>query len=335
MNMERPDAADMTEVRVLHDADTETVRTLFREVFEHEISKELWQWKYRARDGHAVGVFINGEMVGHYGGASATILYKGKPAKALQSVDVMVKRSARHLVRKRSPYFLAGSMILEQFVGYDKPYLLGYGFPNEPSMGISQRLGLFTTIGQLAEVSWQVDPSVEQVSLTSRLFTRSLRITMDNYGTHARSIDKLWQEFSAELQDYVIVQKNAAHLRYRYLLHPVNEYYTVLLSSRLSGKPLGLVVLKKEPERVLLMDLIAPLSNMEAVLQMAMQQTLLLGKNKLVTWCNKIFVERFAVKNAVSQLLPVMTPANTWTPGPAPEELQDRWWLMPGDTDFL
>lgn len=335
MTTEQPATADVTEVRVLHDADTETVRSLFREVFEHEISEELWHWKYRARDGHAVGVFINGELVGHYGGSSATILYKGKLAKALQSVDLMVKRSARHLVRKRSPYFLAGSMFLEQFVGYDKPYLLGYGFPNEPSMGISQRLGLFTPVGQLAEVSWQLDTQVAQTSLLTSLLTNSIRITRENFAPQRQAIDKLWQEFSAQLQDYVVVQKNAAYLEQRYLLHPDNEYVIVMMKARLTGRPLGLFVLKTEAERVLLMDVVAPFKNMQPLLQTALQQTLQLERKTLATWCNKIFVDQFAVNNATSKLLPVMTPANTWTPGPAPEELQDRWWLMPGDTDFL
>jgi hypothetical protein len=39
------------------------------------------------------------------------------------------------------------------------------------------------------------------------------------------------------------------------------------------------------------------------------------------------------VTSAVAQA--ITTPANIWTPGPAPEELNDRWWLLAGDTDYL
>jgi hypothetical protein len=327
---EQSDPHAVTEVRLLHDGDAEAVRKLFKEVFKHEMSPELWHWKYRAQDGHAVGVFRDGELVCHYGGAGATILFKGKSAKALQSVDLMVKPSVRHLIRKQSPFFLASVMFLEQFIGYGKPYLLGYGFPSRSAMALSERLGVFGPVGQMAEVSWQVDAPIKP-----DFFIRSIRVTLENFDRFRLALDELWVQFSSGMQDYIVVQKDASYVKQRYLQRPGIEYCIILARARFTGRALGIVVLKQEPERVLLMDIISSSRNFVSMLQMAMWQTGLLKRKTLVSWCNKIFVERFAINNMASRLLPFIIPANTWTPAPTPAELQDRWWLMPGDTDYL
>jgi hypothetical protein len=331
MVLEQPVIIDAMEVRPLHDGDTDAVRKLFKEVFQHDMSPELWQWKYRLQDGRAVGVFKNDELVCHYGGVGATIMYKGKLSKALQSVDLMVKPSARHGVRKKSAFFLASVMFVEQFLGYGKPYLLGYGFPSERAMGLSERMGIFAPVGQMAEVLWQGPASLNPAPL----LVKTTQLTVANFFSHKAVLDELWRQFSEEMQNYILVQKDAAFLEQRYLRHPHIEYRIVLIKARLTGKALGTIVLKKEAERVLLMDCIGPCKNFPLMLGVAMRQALQMERPMLVAWCSKQFTERFAINGATTRLLPIITPANTWTTAPVPAELQDRWWLMPGDTDYL
>jgi hypothetical protein len=40
-----------------------------------------------------------------------------------------------------------------------------------------------------------------------------------------------------------------------------------------------------------------------------------------------------ALRGAVTPL-DVWIPTCIWTPGPSPESLRNKWWLMLGDTDF-
>jgi hypothetical protein len=331
MIQEQPVTGGLPEVRILEDADFEAVRNLFAEVFQKEMSAELWHWKYRVQDGHAVGVFKNGTLVGHYGGVGATIFYKGKSARALQIVDVMVKPSSRQAVRKHSPFFLASTMFLEHFIGYGKPYLLGYGFPSNRAMGIAERLGIYAPIGRMFEICWPIEAHEKRPSL---LYTCT-GISAANIREHSQALAQLWQQFRQEMQDYILVQKDAAYLEHRYLSNPANAYTVLLMKARLSGKALGLIVLKEESERVLLMDFIGPFASLPLMLKLARHRAMAWEKKQLTTWSSATFVERFAGRSAIATPLPITTPANIWTAAPTPEELDNRWWLMPGDTDFL
>ncbi len=331
MAQEQSVATSLLEVRILHDADVEAVRNLFAEVFQKEISAELWHWKYRIQDGCAVGVFKNGALVGHYGGVGATICYKGESARAVQIVDVMVKPSSRQGVRKQSPFFLASTMFLEHFIGYGKPYLLGYGFPSNRAMGLAERLGIYAPIGSMFEISWPIEAHEKRPSILHTY----VGISSGNIDTHTQALTELWGKFRLEMQDYIFVQKDPGYIEHRYLSNPANDYTVLLMKMRLTGKPLGLIVLKKEPERVLLMDFIGPFASLPSMLELARRQAMEWGERTLATWSSATFVERFADKAAIATPLPITTPANVWTAGPAPEELHNRWWLMPGDTDFL
>jgi hypothetical protein len=331
MTLEQGDGTGLPETRILQDADAAAVRALFMEVFQQEMSAEFWHWKYRARDGCATGVFKNGELVAHYGGSGAAILFKGKSARALQVVDVMVKPAARHAVRKQSPFFLASSMFLEHFIGYDKPFLLGYGFPSNRAMGIAERLGIYAPVGRMFEISWTLDAQVKGPSPLYKV----IGITPNNFDGHKHAIEQLWNEFRQEMQDYILVQKDAAYLEHRYLRHPKHTYIVLLAKARLTGKALGLLVLKQEPERTLLMDFIGSFARLPLLLHVAKWQSSKLEQKKLATWSSEIFVERFKDNSATATPLPITTPANIWTSAPRPEELHNRWWLMPGDTDFL
>ena len=55
----------------------------------------------------------------------------------------------------------------------------------------------------------------------------------------------------------------------------------------------------------------------------------------LVFWLSSVHAEQLQIAGMQRQALPISTPANIWTKGPAPAALMNRWWLTAGDTDFL
>jgi hypothetical protein len=317
-------------VRLLAESDAEAVCSLFATVFGHDLGQAQWRWKYRRPDAHAVGVFRGGELVGHYGGLGARIVCKGLPATAIQIVDVMVNPSVRHAVRKHSPFFLAASTFLEHFVGYEAPYLLGYGFPSDRHLRLAAHLGLYAPVGRMQELSW---PCTAARGTGWRY--RLQELDAGTFAAESSTIDALWEALRHDLRQAIVVEKTAAWIEQRYLRNPARRYRLFLLRRRFSGQALGFFVLKQEAERMQLMDCLASLEHLPLLLSGARALAQEAGCSSLYTWCPGAFVERFPREQLAQQALPISIPANIWTPGPAPATLQEHWWLLPGDTDFL
>lgn len=336
------------EVRLLDANDTPAMLDLFHTVFGHAMSPALHAWKYPEGSGHAAGVFRNGELIAHYGGVGNDIFYFGRPARAVQVADVMVKASARIAVRKGSAFFLAASTFLEHYVGHAQPYLLGYGFPNDRVMTLAERLGLYAPVGRMWELRWPLSASAGAVSLLHKV---NVLNAAEPAGTAvvsrpsgiaapavATKLDALWLALRGDLQQHIVVKKDAAHISRRYLQHPDLNYRVCLLSHRLGGRPLALIVLKHDAHKMVLMDYVGALANLPLALSLALREAANSGCTELSTWCSEAFVEQFRAASALppdATALPITTPANIWTPGPQPAELHNHWWLLPGDTDFL
>jgi hypothetical protein len=331
------------DVRPLDESDSDAMRQLFGEVFGHAMSAPFRNWKYRAGASCALGVFSAGELVAHYGGIGAEISFRGQPATAVQIVDVMVKPAARKAIRKHSPFFLAGSAFLDHYIGFDKPWLLGYGFPSDRHMALAAHLRLYAPVGRMWELRWALGAADAK---GPGLLEKLLPLDGAGLARHGAAIDALWQALQQDFREGIVVKKDAAHIARRYLQHPEKKYLVYLLAHRLTRTPQGLMVLKQDAQKMLLMDYVGPLRNLPAVLRLAKYQARRQGCSELGTWCGEKFLGCFgaaagAATDAptfgavVAKALPITTPANIWTAGPTPEELQNRWWLMPGDTDFL
>ncbi len=323
-----PDSTPFT-VRPLAAAEAPAMRQLFQRVFMKEMSQPLWNWKYARPQSAALGVWRDGELVAHYGGMGTVIWCKGKPATAIQIVDVMVNPSVRGAVRNQSPFFVATRAFLEQYIGHEQPYLLGYGFPSDRHMALAAHLKLYAPVGSMWELNWEVAPPPGLP-----LLQKAVVIDADNLERHRAALNLLWEQLRADLGERIVVHKDAAFVEWRYLQHPQERYEVLLLTQRITGTPLGLCVVKAEAERVLLMDTIGPLRHLPQLVQAAQAATWRLQKRKLVTWCSAPDITCFGATSS-AQALAITTPANIWTPGPAPEELHNRWWLLPGDTDYL
>lgn len=324
-------AAEDTVVRFLTPADAPVMRELFLEVFGHPMSAAFWAWKYGEGGSSGVGVFKDGVLVSHYGGAGVAIRYKGAPARAVQITDVMVKPAARQAVRSKGAFYLAGSHFAEWSVGYDRPYLTGYGFPSGRSMALAERSGLYARVGHMVQFDWTVP--ARGMAVLWRYRTEVLDAAA--FARSRADIESLWQHLQEDLADHIVVQKNAAWVEHRYLRNPDRSYRLVLVRGRLSGRPVGLVVLKEEADKVQLMDCLAHLQYVPVLLQVAKAETRACGRTLLYTWCSAAFAACFAHAGAVERELSIITPCTTRMPGPTPDELRDHWWLLPGDTDFL
>jgi len=323
------DPLDELVVRSVEPRDAGAVRALFRKIFNEDMSQRHWEWKYLRPQSRAVVVYKDDNLVAHYGGVGTDIILDGQKSMAMQIADLMVDPDVRHAVRSRSPFYLSGKMFLESMVGYNKDFLLAYGFPSERAMGLSERLGFFAPVGRMMEIQWDASESKPS------WFETIIPVTKENFDEYTADIDSLWKSFQALFKDKIICRKDADFVRWRYLEHPSKSYNVHLIKNRISGKPSALLILKFENGSVMLMDLVTRTLDLTKAINTARYSAKEKGMSYLASWCSDTFLDIFKTANASDRELPVVIPACTATPGPPPETQKMKWWFMPGDTDYL
>ena len=301
--------------------DFDEVAALFKDVFGHPLSRALWDWKYGASRGNAVLVRSEGQVVAHYGGIYRDILLCGKPDRVAQIGDVMVQSRERGVLTRNGPFFLTGTSWPEVYGPR------GFGFPNARAMRVAEKMGLYTKAGQMAQVRWQ--PSSPRL----RLQTRVRNLARGNAADGAL-VAPLWAAMARDLRNGVVGVRDWAYLERRYFSHPHNHYEVLLVGARFTGKPLGVVVLRRLEDACELLDVIAPLANFERVIDQARRLTGHWGLPSLYAWTASTHLPLFLACGGSEEPLNVLIPASSWTADPQSELFVDKWWLMSGDTDF-
>jgi hypothetical protein len=308
------------------DVHFEDVARLFRLAFNTEANADLWQWKYGEDRGRAVVAFRDGVLVAHYGGMLRRIQVFGRSGTALQICDVMVDPAERGVMTKRGLMFITASTFLETHLGYFG-HDLGYGFPHRRAMQVGERLGLYAEIASMAEVRWST------CSGLPRLGTRVLHLDL-SHPRHRDAVGRLWNQMRRDLRDAILVDRDWRYLHERYAQHPVNHYEMLLVVSRFTARPIGVMVLRREQEKVELLDLVAPLERIPTLIDQARRIAGLRGGAMLYTWITQHQTRLLMATGGTLVNLDVSIPANVWVPGLSISMLKDRWFLMSGDTDF-
>lgn len=297
---------------------------LFQASFGYRMPLELWRWKYRGLDTLGTLVRRDDRAIAFYGARPRAIHRFGFPATAVQIGDVMVHPDERGTLTRKGAFFHAAASFLERFVGEDKAFPIAFGFPSARVFGLAARLGLYERVGELMRVSW---PALQ----TRPSYSVRLRPLSQNQGA---TVDRLWLEMADALQDQVVGVRDWAYLQQRYLDHPTVDYQLYLVSSRLTGSPLGIVVTRILDDAVELLDIIAPPQRVATLIHCLRRLTWNLGKPQAYAWITTQHANLLA--GDVGEITPtdIIIPHNRWTPGLPASALLGRWWLMGGDTDF-
>ncbi len=325
----RKHAAPRWRISVMQPDDAAAVRGLFNEVFAPEtLTPELWQWKYGNGRGLATLAWRGARLVAHYGGLLRLVHYFGVPAQGVQIGDVMTSSAERGVLTRHGAFYQVAATFPERWVGYGARCLIGYGFPNTHAMRVAEKLGLYAATGRMAEVRWPA-PRAGRARLLSQ--ARPLDPLRD-----ASAVDALWQAMAADLAQAIVPVRSWADVHHRYLQHPHNTYQLWLIRHRLLRKPLGLLVLRqRENGKLWLLDYIGPLRHAATCLRHAQRLAARQGYDELQAWITTAFASVFTASGAQTCPCEVVIPTSIHTPGPAPQQLHDRWWLMAGDTDFF
>jgi ABC-type polysaccharide/polyol phosphate transport system ATPase subunit len=298
---------------------------LFQLCFGHTMSRQQFQWKYAATELAGMGVYSGDRLIAFYGGSPRAVMMQGQSILAAQIGDVMVQPEERGVLSHHGPFWLACSSFLEQTMGHDRPYAIGFGFPNAKAMRLGERLHTYEAVDQMIEVNWAVP------ALRPDVFSQAtLLSSLDEF-----AVNTCWAAMLQDMPDSVLTVKNWAFVENRYLQHPSLRYVAYLVRKRMSGVPLGVVVLRETGDHdVELLDVIGSPSVFETLIRAALRHAHLSGRRRLFSWVTQSHRSLLQVWHAQTTAIDVWIPANAWTTGLMPDQLRNKWWLMGGDTDF-
>ena len=328
------------------------MRSLFQRVFGHVLSEQMWSWKYDQGRGFGVGACApSGELLAHYGGTLRTVCFFGVEHLAIQIGDVMVAREGRAALAHKGPFGMVVQGFLARHVGQPIGPILGFGFPNARHMRLGERLGHYSQVEKISELSWSLAARTSQsMLLRSKSFVEAIDW---NASFCSATLDKLWRRMSSGLNGVVVPRRDASWWLHRYATHPEHQYLCFWVRSfwtrRIVGaialrphfgsaKPVGGTALTWE-----LMDWIAPVGLTELVLQSAMEVVRTHNGTTLMGWfsatASKGFITPPTSANEVCTAGVTVPDNGVSFPLASSASLSldsfvERWWLTGGDTDF-
>lgn len=310
-------------IGLAHEQDYLEIASLFGEIFGHNLTTRLWNWKYGNGRGNAVVARRDGKIVAHYGGMFRGIMIKGKSDWALQIGDVMVHPRERGVLTRHGPFLLTAATSAEIYGP------LGFGFPNKRAMQVAERLGLYKPAGRLVKVTWRL-PRVKtkETSISMREINRALT-RLDRL-----IINSLWVALAKNLGDAVVGVRNADYIQQRYIDHPEHNYFVILGATRYLRLPLGLIVLRRIDSECEILDYVGPLKNIPRLLECAFNVIEHWGVSQAFGWFAQGYLKEWLVMEGKEEPLDIEIPTSWWTKDSRALELVDRWWLTSGDTDF-
>lgn len=309
-------------------SDIAMIQALFEESFGQPLSAVHWHWKYGAASDRAGMIAVDdGQALAFYGGAPRSILFFGQAAAAIQVGDVMVAPSARGIgVGKRGLFGRMATAFLAEMVGYDRPAIVAFGFPSLRALRLGELLGHYQRTDRMMELNWSSKDSV-----------RCWRYRTRPWSGNPEAVDMLWAAMAADFKDSIIGVRDATYIRHRYLEHPSLHYDILMSSDRLTGRPWGLLVLRKHPEGLELIDLVAPRTRFAALINIALRVAERTGNSRLFAWSTEASSALLIqASTSLPEIMPldIWVPANISSPGPSPASLAGHWWLIGGDADF-
>lgn len=315
-------------LRLMKQNQASEMLVLFEKTFNHAMSPATWEWKYGAESGREIGIWRDHQLIAHYGGIGRDILLFGQPQFAVQIGDVMVDAGERGILIRKGPFYQMATTFLERFIGYGKPYLVGFGFPNERAMKLAERLGLYAEVGRMTEFIWQPLPKWPKWGTCLHPIENS----DDDWAGNA--VNECWRHMVSDLQEGIVGVRDWGYLQRRYLSHPSQQYQAVVVKNRFGEKVHGVLVMRHDADGCEIVDIIAPLTEISLLVTHARRLAGMVNGERVTCRITENFAAHFAAAGGVKQSINIRIPANAWSDGPKPDTLINRWWLMSGDMDF-
>lgn len=313
----------MYTLTTLHSSDWPRLGQLFERAFGQPMAAGLADYKYAHGHGESVAlVDADGTVIAHCGMTFRDMLAGGRPAPGVQLGDSMVLPEARGmLARQGSPFYRVAAGALERLESLpEAPFV--FGFPNDRAIRLGERLELYMEIDRICELTWPASPGAPQAQAQA------------TGPTLRAAVDGLWRRMAADLGDALVAVRDGAYMERRYFAHPANRYHVYLLRSRWLRRPQAVFVLRSHGATVELIDWVAPLDRVPAVIAEARRAATALGGERLTAWLTCSFAPRFSADALSCTVTECRVPACGRWRADWVARFRNRVWLTGGDTDF-
>ncbi len=309
-------------VRLYQEGDEYGIVKLFKEIFGREMTLDEWRWKYTGRGNKKVysSVAVNecGEVVAHYGGIPHRMTYQGKEVYGLAIGDVMVHPKFRGLKLFKKAAILVPEDAVKDGI------ILGYGFPNEKSMALPEKIGLYEKVEDVFEANKEAN----FINNLSRFIYKFFPLSYDD-----SRIDILWESVKRGIKIGIV--RDREYLRWRYQRHPFYKYELWGLKKRWGNKLAGLAVLRREGERILVIDFVCG-KDILTTLFKKIENYAYTSRIKTITlwfpeYLRKIMEDMGFQTKISCTCIPRTTHEKTLTK----EEIKGKFFYTMGDTDFM
>ena len=326
--------------------DRDAVLALHTEVFESAVDAAWFAWKYGLAPGqghgHAAGVWHGQRLIAYCGGVPRTLWQRDQPFAAMQMGDVMVHPAWRGILTRRGAFFYVTQFFHSTRVGHkkDKPFQLGFGFPNERAMRLPVKLGLVWDGGTMETLHWYCTAVG-----TPDLPPLWRWIEMHPFeAKFERACNLAWRKMRTQMGGQTLGQRDAAYLRWRYVDRPpapsrpvgaAPRYRFFELRRPWSRSPAGVAVLEMGLASAHWLDWVGPMALMPLANLACRLEARRNGADELTAWASTAVAWQLE-KSGISRREVCAGIGVSASSDLRHDDVAGlQWWLMGGDTDFL
>ncbi|MCL4475417.1 MAG: GNAT family N-acetyltransferase [Nitrospirae bacterium] len=308
-------------IRIYEKGDEYGIVRLFKDIFGREMTLEEWRWKYTGRSKKVystVAVTDSEGVVAHYGCMLHRMIYQGKEVYGLAIGDVMVHPKFRGTKIFKKIAALAPLEMVRDGI------ILGYGFPNERAMLLPEKLGLYEKIEDVFEAGAEADLT----NNPGRFIYKFFPLRYDD-----SRIDALWESVKREIRLGVV--RDREYLAWRYQGHPFYKYELWGLKKRWGNKLTGLAVLRRDGERILIIDFVCSIDMLNILFQKIGNYSYSTGIKTLKLWFPGYLKNTLGEMGFHINLSGTCIPRTTHERTLTKSEMEGQFFYTMGDTDFL
>jgi hypothetical protein len=242
--LEQPQQLTMADqaltLKVLAPEDEPAFLKLHQEVFGSLVDPDWFDWKYKL--GHAVGMSLwhQDRMVAHCGGIPRKVLHQGVLRDDLQIGDVMVSPEWRGALTRQNPFFHVSEGLYQNFLGANKAFHMGFGFPSERHLRLAVKLGIGWRIGEVHQLRWNLNEAASSLGWLwqDELLSANEPVALKN------AVAQAWSCMQQDAQglNYTMGLRDWTQFGWRYLHRPDKKYQFIALKRPWSSKCLGVAV---------------------------------------------------------------------------------------------
>ena len=233
-------------IRPYERSDEEAVIRLWELVFENQLPKRHWHWKYAANPYGTrimLGTSLTDEPLVFYGGIPFQANLTGTEVEIIQLMDIM-----SHPDYRKTGLFVKTVEAFIDYYGGDEKAALFYGFPGQYHFQIGKKYLAYDELSGGARFLRAAPQNLFGGHFTAGELVRIHESTS--------AFDQIWLKNSRHYPFAVI--RNAQFIKWRFCEHPGNDYEIYGYRTESDRQLVGYVILLMQKKKVVMVDVLMP-----------------------------------------------------------------------------